>query len=610
MQSNTLAIRQIFGQERRLIVPLFQRPYVWNQEEQWEPLWADIVAVADRTLTEETVKPHFLGALVLDAVSTPTGQIETRLVIDGQQRLTTIQLLLQAFCDVCAGAKVEDYQKALQMLTRNEDPLSTDPDEKFKVWPTNVDQDKFRQVMSTGPVETLNKANGNQLSNGYAYFYNMVLQWLKTAEPGLSERVKALYETVRNRLRVVVIDLDEQDDAQVIFETLNARGTPLLPADLIKNFLFHRALAEKQQLEPLYQAYWQPFDEQEHYWRAEFGRGHTKRARVDWFFQNYLTARIRDDVSTAHLYNAFREHALKAGSAVQQLTSIRHYASVYQSFDHMPQGSREARFFARLRAMDIVSPMPFVLELFANHAATPDEVRAVLVDLESFLVRRMVCSLNTRGYNSLFVNLLGTLDGEGTFPQRVRKFLLAGDKASTRWPNDFEFKTAWLDRPIFQMLTQQRIRLLLEAIEQDLHNSKTENLQFTETLTIEHLLPQDWTEHWPLPPESGSPEDAERRNIILHTIGNLTLLTESLNPSVSNGPWEPKLAAILEHSALTLNRKLLAYKVWNEDTIRDRAQTLFSSVQRIWPHPNSQNDGSGDSARHLIQAGGTDVILT
>jgi len=378
---------------------------------------------------------------------------------------------------------------------------------------------------------------------------------------------------------------------------------------LIKNFLFHRARAEKQQLESLYQTYWQPFDESEQYWREEFGRGHTRRARVDWFFQNYLTAKTKDDVSTSHLYNAFREHALKAGSAAEQLTSIRHYANIYQSFDHMPHGSREARFFARLKAMDIVSPMPFVLELFANHASTTDEVRAVLVDLESFLVRRMVCSLNTRGYNSLFVNLLGTLNGEGTLQERVRKFLLTGDKVSTRWPSDLEFKTAWLDRPIFQVQAQQRIRLLLEAIERDLHSSKTENVQFAETLTIEHLLPQEWTEHWPLPPENGSPEAAEKRNLILHTVGNLTLLTQSLNPSVSNGSWEPKLAAILEHSALTLNRKLDAYKVWNEDTIRARAQTLFNSVQRIWPHPNSQPAGISDSA-HPIQKGNSDLVVT
>src|SRR6266446_6434948 len=107
MDSNIIPIGKVFGQDRRLIVPLFQRPYVWNREDQWEPLWSDILNVVDRAMEGRQEKPHFLGAIVLDAQRRPLGHLETRLIIDGQQRLTTLQLLFEAFCDICADTNQE-----------------------------------------------------------------------------------------------------------------------------------------------------------------------------------------------------------------------------------------------------------------------------------------------------------------------------------------------------------------------------------------------------------------------------------------------------------------------------------------------------------------------
>lgn len=114
MDAGTLSIRDIFGHDRRHVVPLFQRPYVWTREIQWEPFWEDIRSVAERLLQNGSTRPHFLGAIVLDQLRKPTGHLETRLVIDGQQRLTTIQLFLEAFCDTCAEQKIDDYHRAPQ----------------------------------------------------------------------------------------------------------------------------------------------------------------------------------------------------------------------------------------------------------------------------------------------------------------------------------------------------------------------------------------------------------------------------------------------------------------------------------------------------------------
>jgi hypothetical protein len=594
MDSNTLPIGKVFGQDRRLLVPLFQRPYVWKREDQWEPLWTDILNVANRWLDGKQGKPHFLGAVVLDAQRKPIGHLETRLIIDGQQRLTTLQLILEAFCDICKEANVDKYHRALLKLTRNDDPMSEDPDEVFKVWPTTVDQENFRKVMTADSRPQVLTAYGKSLASDsvghslpdcYLFFYKEIRDWLQPETNGFEDRLKVLYEVMREGLRVVAIDLDDPDDPQVIFETLNARGTPLLPADLIKNHLFYKASLDGKDMGTLYVKYWRPFDQNDVYWREEIGRGHARRARIDLFLQNYLTAKKSDEVSTTHLYVNFRDY-LSEGSAVEHLAQIQKYAAIYQSLDDWPEGSRKNSFFRRLADMDIVSAHPFILELFASQDVNSEQTDQILTDIESFLVRRMICGLNTRGYNRLFVEMLSTLKNSESIGNRVRDFLLSSNAASNRWPDDKEFKEAWVNKRLYEMLVQRRIRMLLEALELQLRSSKTESLSFKRKLQIEHLMPQDWKKHWPLPDNLPDWQGAiDNRNAIVQTIGNLTMLTEALNPSVSNGPWKNKIKAILEHSALNLNRRLAEVSDWNEDSIRLRSMTLFDVAKQVWPHP-------------------------
>jgi len=593
MHTGTLNIREIFGQDKRLMVPLFQRPYVWKREQQWEPLWEDIRAIAERILQDKPVRPHFLGAIVLDQMPHPTGRLEKRLIIDGQQRLATIQILLEAFADICAtvGAEAEKYHRALLQLTRNYAYLSNDPDDKYKVWPTNVDQEQFRQVMQAGSPDQLALhalPSIHLIADSYLFFHHSILDWLVPTEPGFGKRRDVLYDVLCDYVRMVVIDLGHEDDAQLIFETLNARGTPLLPSELVKNFLLRRATLEDGDIEQLYKQYWQPFDSNASYWRHELGPGHAKRARIDLYLQHYLTLKKRDEVPVAHLYTAFREYASNGDEASIHLKSLHQYAKVYQSFDTVDRNTREGLFFRRLGQMDITTAYPFLLELFTRYGGQNAQVSKVLVDIESFLVRRMVCQLPTRGYNRLFIDLLKTLDGPAEeLPDRVRTVLLSADAESTRWPKDSEFRRAWLDAPLYNRLRLERIRMLLEALELQLYTGLTEKIKVEGVLTIEHLLPQAWYQHWPLPTDVPREDAEEHRNTLLHTLGNLTLLTEKLNPKLSNGPWENKRRDILRHSALALNRPLEDYHEWNEDAIMQRSEELFKAAQQAWPFPQA-----------------------
>lgn len=598
MDAGTLDLKTIFGQDRRHVVPLYQRPYVWEEKKQWEPLWDDIEAVARRVLADQPTRAHFLGAIVLEQQPKKTGSLETRLVIDGQQRLTTLQLLLEAFADYCKAAGADQHHKALVKLTRNDDPMNDDPVEQFKVWPTTVDQEAFQSIMDRGsPAELLARygakddatAVDHPIADAYLYFHRQIAAWIAEDPDHRTERLHALLATLREQIRLVVIDLGKEDDAQLIFETLNARGTPLLPADLVKNFLFHRAQQAGLPIDDLYTEHWRPFDKAYRYWRKLIGRGQQARARIDTLLQHYLTIQSRDEILVSHLYVAFRDHATAIDDPAATLKAIGRYAAMYRTIEDLPPTTSAGLFVERLAAMDTTTIMPVVLELFLSCGEKTAVRDAALADLESFLVRRMICRLTPKNYNRLAVDLLKALaDGNGPPRDRVRKVLLASDSETLRWPSDAEFTERLIGDPLYITLTRKRLRMFLRAIEQELRSGKTEDTTLPRKLTVEHLLPRRWREHWPLP-HGSDVEAADHRDQLLHTLGNLTLLTKKLNTSISNGPWGKKIATIPVHSLLRLNNELAAHHAdkWDEAAIVARGKSLAALACRIWPRPST-----------------------
>lgn len=589
MDAGTHSLKVIFGQDRRHLVPLYQRPYVWSQQLQWDPLWEDVRGIADRALANQPMRPHFMGAIVLDQADVPYGTIDTRWVIDGQQRLTTLQILLEAFGDACGSHGLEAHEKAAKRLTRNDDPLSKEEDHVFKIWPTNTDQEHFKRVMQAGtPKQVLGAYKmptatwvGHPIADAYLFFFRKVDGWLQEGT-GRKERADAFIGALRDAIRLVVIDLKEGDDPQLIFETLNARGTPLLPSDLIKNYLFIKAGSDR---EALYKKYWQHFDSDAEYWRQSIGRGHNQRARLDIFIQHYLTLKTRDEVPVGHLYGVFKSFAQKQASATAEdhFKDLWQYSEIYRSFDNFPKTSKEGRFFRRLAAMDISTAFPFLLEVFARSGQHPQDLGKCLEYLESFLVRRLICQMNTRGYNRLFTEFLRVFDEPSdTLPARLEKELAAGKAASNLWPSDAEVLQALLETPIYKTLVRARVSMVLEALNDAMHDGKAEQV-LLENLTIEHLMPQAWTTHWP-PPQGPDAETAiAERNLLIHSLGNLTLLTKKLNPSISNGKWSDKHQNILMHSALNLNRQLPTE--WSDESIRQRTQLLASLANKVWTAP-------------------------
>jgi hypothetical protein len=602
MQVGTLAVQHIFEKDVLYAVPLYQRPYVWNEKEQWEPLWEDLSRLGETISQGKAARAHFMGASVQDRPAGPPGQIETRVLIDGQQRLTTLQLLLKAFRDVTSARANIPYTLALEKLVRNNHPLSTSAHEKFKVWPTNADRDDFRTVMEVSGKADLLKALGaksdatrikRNIPDAYLYFAGVIENWLAEDEARSAARIAGLYSAIRDNIRIVIIDLDDKDDAQVIFETLNARGTPLLSADLVKNSLLNEVQADKGNPEEAYEQYWKKFDTDAGFWRAQVGRGHAQRARIETFLQHTLTLLTKNIVSATHLYAAYRDYSQSGvgGTALDRLRKFRTYGGIYKRLQGEYPEPRINAFFERLRTLDVITAWPFILALFDKLEGHLAPLEEVLVVLESFLVRRMVCRLSTRGYGDVFAALTSLLDGEAAkIPVVVRSALLASTAETDRWPKNDEFKTAWVGNPLYENLTRPRLRMLLEAAEAGLRNEFAETKAVPKGLTIEHVMPQSWREHWPLPASM----NAQDRDRIIHTVGNLTLLNNKLNPHQSNKPWidgetpeDGKREALRAHSTLFLNKQLCDHEDWNEARIAERSANLFDTALKVWPRSDA-----------------------
>jgi hypothetical protein len=620
MKPDKATVYELFQLEKRYVVPLYQRPYVWTKKDQWEPLWDDIEAKASAILDDASPAPHFLGALVLSQSKVGTRQIAASQVIDGQQRLTTLQVFLAAFRDVlgecareCAdsGTALSRIARKLDNVTRHDDVLG-DVEEQFKVWPTNADREAFAAVMTARSLDSVNgrypvayegkrkkkPLPGPSLVEAYRYFALVVRTFLGDSAQMLRAG-EALFEAIRHHLQLVVIDLEEGDDPQVIFETLNARGEPLLPSDLIRNLVFSRAA---KAADTLYASHWQEFDRNEAdgrtgFWKQKVKLGREERPRLDLFFQHFLSCRAEKMVPIAHLYQEFRAwwEQGKKHPVPALLDDIREYADAYRDFFQpdrfKPQDGRLATFVSRLAVLDTSTVYPLLLFLVVEQRERLGvaERDAMLVDLESFLVRRWICGITLKNYNRFFSQLLIKLRREPTVNATAFRALLASGSGVDEWPDDAAFEQAWLRTSAYERLKSAGVQMVLRAIHDGLLTRRQEGVSLP-TLSVEHVMPQAWRNHWE-PPASASGPDAdetpdERRDRLIHTFGNLTLLTQSLNTEVRDGRYEKKRPEVTGNSLLLLNAYFQSIDGWDEQAILERGRALLGVASRIWPKPS------------------------
>ncbi|MBD7979486.1 DUF262 domain-containing protein [Oerskovia merdavium] len=582
MEAHPRELKAVFRGDVRLTVPLFQRSYVWSVADQWLPLWQD-VQTTERRFARGDYSPHFLGAVVLQHKPGGLGSLEVREIIDGQQRLTTLQLFVAAVRDVAASSGNDPrLTRRLSKLVENDPDLVRDEDEQFRLWPTNRDRDSYAAALRGEHKETAYSASLPRTVQAYAWFREHVYAW-STSEPGHVDAALArLADVITDGLQVVVIDLTSTDDAQVIFETLNARGTPLLAADLIKNLLFRTLEAGQRPVESLYQKLWSPLEDR--HWEGELRQGRLVRPQLDVFMNYFLITFLQQEVLSHDLFSSVRKDVrADAERAEQMLESINRYSEVYLEVEACTAGTaHEQTALRRLRIADSQTVTPLLLWLFEN--VTGREREQAIAALESFVVRRAICGWSTANYNRIFLEILRRLGaGEGPVDEVVRQHLAGLTSGSGLWPTDKNVVDELAGRQVYLRLRRDQLRLLLEAIESHVSSTRTEPMAVRK-LSIEHLMPQAWEKHWELP-EGLSEDDAQRlmeeRDRLLHTLGNLTLVTGVLNSTMSNAEWSSKREHLLEFSALTMNRRLPLR--WDIDEIVERTTTYALLVCDIWP---------------------------
>lgn len=626
METQVRTPQAVFMQPQRLIVPLFQRPYIWNEENQWEPLWEDVTRLAERVLRKPAEKhhPHFLGAVVLQQMPNPIGLLQARTIIDGQQRLTTLQILFDALHAQLVELSAVAPAARLEPLVANADPFCATAEDRFKVWPTNRDRAAFNAVMAAPPPVNHDALSlrGERLVEAHRYFGLQARQWLKAeGEDQIASRAAAVETVARELLHMVVIDLAVDENAQQIFETLNARGVQLTAADLIKNFIFQQLAEAGADVERAYDKHWKDFETG--FWETEISVGRLRYPRSSLFLNHWLIAQTGEEVVAREVFDRFKRFTLHDArrSMAELLPSIHRVSRTYQDFilqADSGSGDRLALFGYRTGVMESEVVKPLILCLLDpdQTAIAPQQIAKTLDVVESWMVRRMLIRATTKSYAQAIAEIVTQIaTSRAEAGECVERFLSTQTSEGKYWPDDAEVRRELEHLPVYKRLRRGRLRMVLEALEDyrrgwtnardGLGGERVARGRYH----IEHVMPRKWAAHWPI--DGGS--ESEREHLI-DTIGNLTLLTAKLNSKVSNGPWlgeRGKLSGLQQHDVLLLNRELVKASAaeWSEEGIKVRSRDLIEAILRVWPVPHGHKSGFvTDRPRVRRKIGVTDLI--
>lgn len=368
----------------------------------------------------------------------------------------------------------------------------------------------------------------------------------------------------------------------------------------MKNLLFRDAEHTGADVDRLYKTYWAPFDQAE--WRVEQTTGRITRSRLDVFLTYWLTMRTRREFTSSALFKEFERWLRSDVLPTEEVfAELARYAEIYDQIDQHPLHGVEGRFLYRMKVLQTSTPMPLLLFLYGlgDGVLPPERRHRAILAIDSYIVRRAILNLSNRDYNHVFRDLVTAASRQPEqADEAIIKALGAMQGQHRQWPTDAEFQAALEQDPIYARLYRHRVRILLEALEDTLRTDHTEQLtvpvgeHIGAKLTIEHVMPQSWEENWPVLADDTS-EGANRYELV-HTLGNLTLVTARLNPALGNMGWEDKKRWLGKHSLLRLTHGTLLHAPptatvedwatsWDEHRIHERGAYLASLALKIWP---------------------------
>lgn len=621
----------VLGDQKRFVVPIYQRQYKWT-DARLQDFWDDVSSKAEEILEGLAKYSHYMGALILapgvdgyTIGSTPRVQ-----VVDGQQRLTTFQLFLAAIRDVAVKKGVPELAEATKDYIFNR-LMSGDSDEdaKYKLVPTPDDKAIFHLLMDGGLVAVRSKhpeifyQSGN-IKKGDAptavratdFFIGRIERFARfgiRTESDMEEeinenapevqrhRVQALLSALLECLKLVVITLSDEDDAQVIFESLNSKAEPLLAMELVRNNIFHRAEEQGVSAEKLFTERWQSFIGT--FWEEDAPRAKPRRKRIDDFLGHSLTAQTGEETPLRELYAAYRAFARPKGkprfkNVEDEVDALLKYVNIYRKLEAPVEDEPLANLGRKLATWEVSTAYPLVFVIAGSDA--DDDTKAYLYKLiYSYLVRRAICGLTQQSLNKTFPRLVHAMLSGGVSRETFRKAFSEQTGHAVRFPSDEELTAEIRKRPLYKTFNRkERLADILWQLELDMRDKFSVNTPKPVGLSIEHVLPQTWAQYWDLQDGRKAPLDLRtgadtqmleaiaRRQDHIHTLGNLTLMTEAGNPAASNSDFTVK-APWLKKSLLALNLAIVGKPKWDEDMIASRAKELARRAITIWPHPSN-----------------------
>lgn len=562
----TLFADLVQGRAQQFQVPLYQRTYSWT-ERHLKQLWSDILEQAELLDSEEEkASTHFLGSVVL----APSPQNEVTfprwLVVDGQQRLTTLSLALAAIRDHVADSRPDEAERIDEEYLINKRKSGND---HLRLLPTQADRPQFAAHVHGSP-------NGQDAQGGIASAYAFFRKKLVEADdPAAPQDVFRIEQAITSRLTLVAVTAERGDNVHRIFESLNNTGLKLSQADLLRNYLFMRLPTRG---EHLYETCWLPL---------QSSLSNDELEQLMWL---QLVLDGDDRVRRQDLYAAqqkrFEESRTGEAEIEEYIRELHRRGAHLRRILH-PEEEPDPAVRAALRRLDAwqaAVTYPALMLLFHRRERgdlDSSETADALGYIESFLVRRMICRIPTNNLNRIFQAVPGQLPLDVPVVEGLRRLLSAENRF---WPDDTELRQKIRTAPFYQYGRWQQRKLVLQRLEESYGHPEPVDFA-TAQLTVEHVMPQSPGDEWLRALGEGGTEGETAEEVharYQHTLGNLTLT--AVNAELSNHPFDRK-QDLLRSSHLEMNRRIAATERWDVREILARADELADRAIMLWPAP-------------------------
>ena len=566
LQAGETTLNKLLNTSRQFIVPIFQRNYSW-QKSQYEQLWFDIL----RASKFKEKQNHFIGSIVYIDMGTPAGRPQQLLLIDGQQRLTTISILLCAIKDYVQKFNLEtkliNLAKTKNQFLYNSDEIDED---KYKLLLNVQDKETYIKLIDN-TIFTVNKPATN-IIKCYEFFYERIEDFIK--EYG---QIDEIYAGIF-KLSLVSISLDkDSDNPQMIFESMNSTGKDLSQTDLLRNYLLMDLTPEKQTR--LYKTYWKPMEEL-------FGEDIYKNDvnKFDYFIRDFLT--LKSDTGYIckinNVYENFKRYYLDNNcEKFAVLKDLFTYAKYYACIDLLQENDDELKlYWQEFKKLDSHVVYPFLLKLYDDYSRQiliKEDFKKILQVVISYLWRRAICEIPTNSLSKTFATLYQAVDKDDYVNSVIKAFVFKS--SYKRFPSDYEVREKLQTKDIYHFRLR---KYLLEALENYYHKEPID--LNTANYTIEHIMPQN-IEHNLLWQQMLGEDWQEVHSLYLHTLGNLTIT--GYNAEMSNKSFGEKVngESGFKHSHLKLNESIAQSDVWNKKAIQRRTNILTDIILKIWKYP-------------------------